>query len=415
MNRNHGTGGGAAGGRGAGADPASPQCPHFGRCGGCSLLPIPIEQQLEEKRRRAAALLAHHLASVAIDVALPPRPPRHDRTTLLYPAQRRNGRLELGIYRTGSHELEPILDCRIQHRALTRLGVAAAAALRELGLSPYDETTGRGLVRAFRARVMPGSNELLLGVVTTRLDFPERARLTRALRSVGEGLRDDQGRPLQLVGIVQNHNPNPGNVLLGPQQEVLWGTGWQHDQVAGLRLRVSFASFYQHHRHADAILFRPALAMLGPLADLDVVDGYGGIGAFALRCLQAGARSVTLVESSPSACADARHNLQANGLEHGTVREESFGSQPLPRCDVLLADPPRAGLQEVGAAAVLACAPPRVLLVSCALESLARDLDRLAPAYRVAAVRLCDLFPHTDHVEALTLLVRRDASHPDSA
>jgi tRNA/tmRNA/rRNA uracil-C5-methylase (TrmA/RlmC/RlmD family) len=376
---------------------------------------VPIEVQLAQKRSRAEAMLAAHLAGVAVGITLPPKPPRHDRTTLLYPAQRHGNRLELGIYRPGSHVLEPIGDCRIQHRALTRLGVAAATVLRDLGLPVYDEATGRGLVRAFRARVMPGSNELMVGVVTTRVEFSERPRLTRELRRIASDLRDDQGRPLRLVGIVLNHNPNPGNVLLGAQQEVLWGEGWQHDHVAGLRLRVSFASFYQHHRHADAILFRPALALLGPLAGLDVVDGYGGIGAFGLRCLEAGARSVTAIESSPSACADARHNLLANSFANGTVREELFGSQPLPRCDVLLADPPRAGLQEQGAAAILACAPPRLLLVSCALESLARDLDRLAVAYRVAAVQLCDLFPHTDHVEALTLLVRRDANQPTSA
>ncbi|MBL8751260.1 MAG: 23S rRNA (uracil(1939)-C(5))-methyltransferase RlmD, partial [Planctomycetes bacterium] len=76
-------------------------------------------------------------------------------------------------------------------------------------------------------------------------------------------------------------------------------------------------------------------------------------------------------------------------------------------CDVMVLDPPRAGLQAVGTAAVLAAAPPRVLLVSCSLESLARDLAALGAAYRVTALRLCDLFPHTEHVDALTLLERR--------
>jgi 23S rRNA (uracil1939-C5)-methyltransferase len=116
---------------------------------------------------------------------------------------------------------------------------------------------------------------------------------------------------------------------------------------------------------------------------------------------------VTIVESSPSACEDARHNLRINQLGNGEVREEPFGSAPLPECDLMVLDPPRAGLQAQGASAVLAASPPRLLLVSCALESLARDLTLLGDRYRVTALRLCDLFPHTEHTEAVTLLERR--------
>ncbi|MBX3464532.1 MAG: class I SAM-dependent RNA methyltransferase [Planctomycetes bacterium] len=383
-------------------------CRHFGACGGCTRLDQPIATQLAAKQRRATELLAPFLAGVAVDAPLPPRTPRHDRTSILYPARWQHGRLELGIYRPGSHDVEPIADCRIQHKALTRLAVAVAEALRALGVPAYDETTGRGLVRALRARLLPGSNELLFGLVVTRLGFSERERLARDLWALAQGRRDEQGRAIVATGLVLNENAAPGNVLLGPRSEVLRGEGFHTDTVAGLRLRVSFASFYQQNRHADAILFRPALALLGDVAGLRVVDGYGGVGAFGLRLLRQGARQVAIVESSPSACADARANLEQNGCaDRGEVLEQAFGAAPLPPCELMVLDPPRAGLMEAGAAAVLAAAPPRVLLVSCALESLARDLARLGAAYRVAAVRLCDLFPHTEHVEAVTLLLRR--------
>ncbi|MBL8729062.1 MAG: class I SAM-dependent RNA methyltransferase [Planctomycetes bacterium] len=382
-------------------------CPHFGRCGGCSLLDVPIADQLQGKYRRARDLLAPFLEGVEPAISLPPHPPRHDRTSILYPARWQHGRLELGIYRTGTHDVEPIGDCRIQHKTLTRLAVQATEVMRNLNLPAYDETTGRGLVRAFRARVMPGSNELLLGVVVTRADFSERVRLGKDLWAITRDLRDEQGRPVTCVGVVGNVNAAPGNVLLGADSEPMRGDLWQTDTVAGLRLRVSFGSFYQQNRHADAILFRPALAMLGDVKGLRVVDGYGGVGAFGLRLRRAGAAQVTIVESSPSACDDARANLAANALAGDEVREQPFGSAPLPACDLLVADPPRAGLMAPGANAVLAASPARVLLVSCALESLARDLPLLTARYRVTALRLCDLFPHTEHVEAVTLLERR--------
>jgi 23S rRNA (uracil1939-C5)-methyltransferase len=381
-------------------------CPHFGKCGGCSLLDVPIADQLAQKQRRARELLAPFLDGLDPAVTLPPRTPRHDRTSILYPAQLRHRRLELGIYRPGSHDIEPIHDCRIQHKALTQLGTRLGELLRTLRLPVYQESTGNGLVRGIKARVMPGSNELLVGVIVTRAQFSERAALAEGLQAAASGLRDDQGRPLRLVGTVLNINDRPGNVLLGPHTEGLRGQTFQTDTVAGLSLRVSFGSFYQLNRHADAILFRPALAMLGDVGGLRVVDGYGGVGTFALRLAKAGALQVTLVESSPSSCADARTNVTTNALTNVEVREQPFGSAPLPACDLLVADPPRAGLLDVGANAILAAAPPRVLLVSCSLESLARDLATLHGSYRVKASRLCDLFPHTEHTEALTLLER---------
>jgi 23S rRNA (uracil1939-C5)-methyltransferase len=383
-------------------------CRHFGTCGGCTHLDVPIETQLADKRAHARTLLAPFVDGVEIELDAPPRTPRHDRIAVLYPAQPHRQRgLVLGIYRRGSHEIEEIVDCRIQHKALTTLAVRAGEVMRELQLTAYDEATRRGLVRAFRARVMPHSHELLLGVVTTTSLFSMRDRLGKMLEQAAQGLRDDQGRPLRTVGVVLNVNDRPGNVLLGAETRALRGQTWQHDEVAGLRFRVSFASFYQLNRHADAILFKPALALLGDVRGLRVVDGYGGIGTFGLRLLRAGATQVTIVESSPSACADARENLAANGLAGGEVREEPFGVGPAPAADVFVLDPPRAGLGEVGAAATLAAAPERVLLVACSLESMARDLARLTAAYRVERLRLCDLFPHTEHVEAVALLVRR--------
>ncbi len=382
-------------------------CPHFGRCGGCTALDQPIAAQLAAKQARARELLAPFLRGVEPQLELPPHTPRHDRTSILYPAQLRHGRLELGIYRTGSHEIEPIGDCRVQHKALTRLAVAAGDVLRAVRVPVWNETTHRGLVRAVRARVMPGTNELLVGIVVTRADFSERERLARDLHTAASGQRDEQGRPLHLVGIVLNVNDRPGNVLLGPTTIALRGQPFQTDAVAGLRFRVSFASFYQLHRHADRVLFRPALALLGDVRGACVVDGYGGVGTFALRLLRDGAAHATIVESGPDACADARVNLEQNGFAgRGDVHEQPFGDAPLPPCDVLVADPPRAGLLERGAAAIVAAAPPRVLLVSCSVDSLARDLARLDAHYRVTACRLCDLFPHTEHVEVVTLLER---------
>ncbi|MBK8095843.1 MAG: 23S rRNA (uracil(1939)-C(5))-methyltransferase RlmD [Planctomycetes bacterium] len=383
-------------------------CTHFGRCGGCSALDVPIATQLARKQQQVAELLAPFLGDVEVECALPPRTPRHDRTQILYPAENHPTLgIRFGIYRTGSHEIEDIRDCRIQQKPLTVLGVRAGEIARKLRLTAWDGGRGKGLVRAFRARIAPGSKELLLGMVVAKATFTEREQLAQRLWEATADLKDDQGHALRAVGFVLNLNAAAGNALLGSETVPLLGVPWQTDTVAGLRFRVSFTSFYQQNRHADAILFRPALAMLGDVAGLSVVDGYGGVGTFGLRLAKAGAARVTIVENAPSSCADARHNVAENGLGNVTVVEKPFDSAAFATPDLLVVDPPRAGLMPGGVARVLAAAAPRVLLVSCSAQSLARDLAALAPAYAVAAVRLCDLFPHTEHVEVLTLLERR--------
>jgi 23S rRNA (uracil1939-C5)-methyltransferase len=208
--------------------------------------------------------------------------------------------------------------------------------------------------------------------------------------------------------VVLNVNAEPGNALLGARTITLSGRDHIFDKVDGLRFRISFGSFYQLHRRAQALLYAPAMAMLtggdGDLRGQTVIDGYGGIGTFGLRCSRRHAEVVHIVEANPEAVADARHNAaQVKGRVE--VHHTPFAAVDLPTPDLLIVDPNRAGLRAEGRARVLALGPPRILYVACGLEALARDLDGL-PGYRVRDLRLADLFPHTGHVEVLALLER---------
>jgi 23S rRNA (uracil1939-C5)-methyltransferase len=116
---------------------------------------------------------------------------------------------------------------------------------------------------------------------------------------------------------------------------------------------------------------------------------------------------VTIIEENAVACRDAEHNAAVNELRDVTVVKLAFAVAVLPpEADLLVVDPPRSGLQQKACSRVLAGRPQRVLYVSCSAESLARDLEALQCAYRLVAIRLCDLFPHTEHVELAVLLER---------
>lgn len=373
---------------------------------------MPIEAQLLDKVGEVTALLRPFLGGRRIEVARPRQTPLHFRTKLLYPVRPgRHGAATMGIYQPMSHEIVRIAECRTQDEGLTALGVAAERILRDFELAPWDERRQQGFVQAFAARVMPGTGELLLGVVTRPGPFPAGREVGEALLDAARALRGSGSKPFAPVGVVRSISDRVGNYLLGDQNVPLVGRDHQQDQVAGLTFRVRFGSFYQVHRDADALLYQPALALAGDVRGQTIVDGYGGVGTFGLRLARAGAARVEIVESNPIACGDAEHNIAQNGLTDvaRVAPPAPFAQASFKKgADLLLVDPPRSGLQADGVARVVSAQPRRLLCVHCSAESLARDLELLANAgWRVAAMRLCDLFPHTNHVEMVTRLEQR--------
>jgi len=385
-----------------------PHCRHFGSCGGCSLLDQPIAWQLRDKVAACERLLAPFLDGAHIACDEPERTPVHHRTRLLYPVRvGRDKQPIVGIYEFRSHHVVQIDECKTQDRWLTDLGRAMGDVLAELRLQPYVPSRGNGSVKAIWARLAAGSGEVCAGIVTRPGAFAEGAAFAEAVTTRAAALPPDR-QARRLVGVVHSISDRDDEFLLGDRHMPLRGRDHVVDRRDGLEFRVSAGSFYQVHAGAHALLYRPAIAMCGDVAGKHVVDGYGGVGGFGLRFAKAGAAQVTIVEDNVAACRDARHNAERNKLANVRVVEAPFPSAELPKdVDVLVVDPPRAGLHEAGVARVLAARPRQVLYVACAAESLARDLGSLQSLYRVTAVRLCDLFPHTEHVEVVALLQRR--------
>jgi 23S rRNA (uracil1939-C5)-methyltransferase len=388
----------------------TPQCRHFGVCGGCSHLDVPINEQLHDKVRNLEALLRPLLGEIRLQYTEPQHTPVHFRTKLLYPVrQDHEGKATLGIYEPQSHVLVRVRECRTQDESLTALGVSAEHWLRALGLMPWNETTGKGFIRAFHARLCAGTGELLMGVVTRPGMFSQGKELAERLMTAAQSLPSAAERRITPVGVVRSISDRDGNFLLGDRNVPLIGRDYQEDRVDGLTFRLHFGSFYQIHRHSSTVLYKPALQMAGDVRGQRVVDGYGGVGTFGLRLAKAFAARVEIIEDNSIACVDALHNAKANGLPQVTVIEAKFAQAEFaPEMDLLLVDPPRSGLQADGVLRVIAAKPKRLLCVHCSADSLARDLEGLlAAGFKVAGMRLCDMFPHTDHVEVVTMLERR--------
>ncbi len=248
----------------------------------------------------------------------------------------------LGFRRARSHGVVDTPDCLVAHPALAEL---------------------LARVRA------PGAREVQLRVGA--------ATGERAATALGGG---------RLVGV-------PDGVATGPDAVV-------HEVIAGRRLRISAGSFFQTRADGAAALVAVVADGLADAPDGPFLDAYGGVGLFAATV--AGGRPVTLVESSRSSCADAAHNLPGATVVARPVERWS----PTPAA-VVVADPPRAGLGRDGARVIAATGAVRVALVSCDPVAHARDLALLVGAgYERHRTVLVDLFPHTPHVEVVSILGR---------
>ena len=387
---------------------ATPHCKHFGTCGGCSLLDQPIAWQLHDKVAATEALLAPVLGGLRIEYDTPPQAPRHFRTRLLYPVRAdRNGIPMVGIYEFHSHHVVRIEECRTQDVWLTELGLVMERALRELRLQPYDPRSKRGTVKAVAARLAGGTGEVVASIITRPGAFSQGQAFADAVLKGAAALPQIR-HERELVGVVHGISDRDDEFLLADRNLPLRGRDHVIDRRDGLQFRISAGSFYQVHVSAPTLLYGPGLKMCGDVRDQRVVDGYGGVGCFGLRLAKAGAAKVTIVEDNAAACRDATHNIAANALTNVDVLEAQFTNAKFANGpDLLVVDPPRSGLGEAGVKRVLAAKPKRLLYVACAADSLARDLTSLtAKGFKLVTVRLCDLFPHTEHVELLALLQR---------
>ncbi|WP_424766973.1 23S rRNA (uracil(1939)-C(5))-methyltransferase RlmD [Paenibacillus sp. sgz302251] len=313
-----------------------------------------------------------------------------------------DGKLLAGFYARGSHRIIDMDDCLIQHehndeviRAVKRIG-------RELGATPYDEGTGRGVLRHVIARTGVVTGEIMVVLVTNGKKLPQAERWVELVREALPGVKS----------IVQNVNERDTNVIFGDETRVLWGNEVIYDELDGIRFAISARSFYQVNPMQTMELYRKAVEYAGLTGTETVIDAYCGIGTISLFLARQAGR-VYGVEIVPEAIEDAARNAELNGIENA-IFEAGPAEVVIPRwreegitADVIVVDPPRKGCDPALLETILAMQPERVVYVSCNPSTLARDLRVLEDGgYKTMEVVPVDMFPWTVHVESVALLVR---------
>lgn len=386
----------------------APVCPHFGPCGGCDWQHLEYPAQLEWKRQLvqdALRRLGRIDAPVDQTLASPLTSGFRNKMEFAF-AGGAGPDLSLGLRRRGRPaEVLDVSGCVLMAAPAMDILAAIRGACRASGLASAAPEQPRGVWRFATLRAnRAGQFQVILltspgGQVAEVVDGLATDLLARfpAVVSVVHALRRRPDRLAEPEDILATH----GSLVEGRLVE----------ELGGVRFGLSPRSFFQTNTRAAELLVAEIARLAGFGSGESLLDACCGVGTLGLA-LAGHVGSVLGVEIQAEAVADARQSATDAGIANARFVQGELGSllarRQLPRPDVLLLDPPRAGLPAGVPAALAALGPQRMVYVSCDPATLARDLAVLVQAgYGVAGVRPVDMFPHSHHVECVALLHRR--------
>ncbi|MBQ7370894.1 MAG: 23S rRNA (uracil(1939)-C(5))-methyltransferase RlmD [Blautia sp.] len=413
-----------------------PLCPIARQCGGCQLQALSYEQQLKFKENKVRG----HLERIGGFHDVPMEPiigsdsPYHYRNKAQFPVGlSKNGRFVTGFYAGRTHTIIENRDCALGVPENKEVLDRVISYMEKYQILPYDEITGKGLIRHILIRYGFSTREIMVCIIANGNKLPKEEKLIAALREIPG-----------MTSISLNINQKRNNVILGEKLRVLWGKGYITDKIGDISYQISPLSFYQVNPAQTYKLYSKAMEYADLHGEETVWDLYCGIGTISLFLAQK-ARFVRGVEIIPQAIEDAKANARLNNItnveffvgkaeevlprEYGKGISATFadssgdntvtggaeaengsetGKTGGAYADVIVVDPPRKGCDAALLATIIRMQPKRVVYVSCDSATLARDLRYLCDnGYELKKVCPVDQFSQTVHVETVCLLSQR--------
>lgn len=402
---------------------AVPFCQHYGVCGGCKWQVLPYEEQIKYKQKQVEANLRRigKIELPEITPILGSAKTQFYRNKLEFTFSNKRWLTEeevaqevkydqmnaVGFHIPGAFDkVLAIEKCWLQDDISNRIRNAMRDYAYGKGLSFFNLRTQEGLLRNLMIRTS-STGELMVLLQCNATCAEEEEQMKGLLQYVADGFPEITS----LLYVINNKcNDTIGDLDI----HVFRGNDHIFEEMEGLRFKVGPKSFYQTNSEQAYNLYKIARSYAGLTGNELVYDLYTGTGTIA-NFVSRQARKVVGIEYVPEAIEDAKVNSAINGIENtlfyaGDMKDiltrdfiEEHG-----RPDVIITDPPRAGMHNDVIDAILFAAPKRIVYVSCNPATQARDLQLLDKDYRVAAVQPVDMFPHTHHVENVVLLERRE-------
>lgn len=383
----------------------TPACPIFGECGGCQLMHLSYEGQLNFKKGMVRETLRKigGFDKIHINDVIGMEEPTKYRNKVQVPFGELKGKAISGFYKLNTHEIIPLIECSIQTEEMTEIVKFIRNLCNEYHIKGYNEKLNKGDIRHVLIRESIKTGEIMVILICTKAEYSNLDELVNKLIK----------RHPRIVSVMMNVNKYLTNTILGNYFKVLYGRNYIIDELCGLKFKIGCRSFYQVNAYQTEKLYNKVLE-LGAFKDTDIViDAYCGIGTIG-SAIAKRAKYVYGVEIVEEAIVNAKENAKLNGLTNiefvcnkaeNQIKEWAKNGI---KADAIVVDPPRKGCEGDFLKTVIEMNIPKIVYVSCDVATLARDLKYLVEnGYKIGTVQPVDMFPQTIHVESVVCLTRK--------
>lgn len=385
-----------------------PKCINYEKCGGCTLMHLNYEGQLDFKFHRVKDCMKKigGLDDNLVKYTIGMKNEYRYRNKAIFSVGVVEEEIAIGFFSEKTHEIIDMNMCLLQDEEADKIVGIIRSWMIKYSIIPAKKDgifQEQGLIRNIMIRKGFNSNEVMVVLVTNDKEIPYREEL----------ISDLEKEVSNLTSVIQNINSKDTNLVLGDKCVTLWGQDDICDYIGKYKFNISPLSFFQVNPAQTEILYSKALEYANLSGNETVFDAYCGTGTITLFLSQK-AKKVYGVEIVEQAVENARINAKQNGI---TNSEFSVGKseEVIPKLiqegvkpEIIVVDPPRKGCDAKLLDAIGEAQPERVVYVSCDPSTLARDLKYLeTKGYRVVEVQPVDMFPMTKHVETVALITRK--------
>ena len=381
----------------------SKKCPLYGKCGGCQLLHLPYEKTIEFKKNYVLDCFKKEGINAKINKFISAKEPYNYRNKMIIGFKIQNSKVVSGFYEENSHKIIDLDYCIMHSELQNNIAKYIKQLIIDYKIKPYDEDRKTGVLRHVVIRIGIHTNEIMVILVTTDKKLGRQKDIVNDILSKYQNVKT----------IVQNINDKQTNAVLGVKNIKLYGNGYIFDKLGDFKFKISPLSFYQINPIQTEVLYNKAIEFANLTGNEIVYDLYCGIGTISLF-VSKHAKQVYGIESVKDAIKDANENKRINKVNNvefmaGRVENTLQSlSNKTSRPDVIFVDPPRSGLDKTAIQMLKNISAPKIVYISCNPETLARDIKLLSDKYETQTIQPVDMFPHTSHIECVTVLTKKN-------